>query len=377
MGTNLHTLRAWAEVDLDALRHNVQFVRRTVGPQVKILCSVKADAYGHGLPQIAGILMQAGVDFFGVANAAEALTIRARGRGWNILLLSAALPSEVGMIVTNRFSPSLSSLEEARAFDDEAARQGITLPVHVVIDTGMRRLGFWHASAPEQIARLGQFRHLELRGIYTHYASADCDAAFTARQHRDFLAALDALKARGVSFPLIHAANSAGLLRGPSHHFQLVRPGIMIYGDSPLARFQSELRPALSLKARVTFVKDVGKGQSISYGATCTASRKLRVATVAIGYGDGYPRAASNRAFVLAGGQRCKLLGRVTMDQIMIDVSRLPQIAPGDEVVLIGEQGGKRILPSELARWSDTISYEIFTGITKRVPRIYRGTTAA
>ncbi len=377
MSANPENSRAWAEINLDALRHNVILVRRLVGPGVKILCSVKADAYGHGLPQIAGTLMQSGVDLFGVANVAEALTIRATGKGWNILLLGASLPGEIKTAVTQRFCPSLSSLEEAREFHEEAARQNIILPVHVVVDTGMRRLGFWHETAVEQIAPLAGLKNLELRGLYTHYASADEDAGFTRLQKKHFDRVCKLLAARGIRFPLIHAANSAGILRGKPHHYHLVRPGIMIYGASPLPRFQNELRPALSLKARITFVKNVDKGQSISYGRTFTAPRKLRVATVAIGYGDGYPRQASNRAFVLAGGRRCKLLGRVTMDQIMIDVSKLPAARPGGEVVLIGRQGNQEITAGELAKWSDTISYDIFTGITKRVPRFYLGATAS
>ncbi|MDZ4743583.1 MAG: alanine racemase [Verrucomicrobiota bacterium] len=377
MSTNLENLRAWAEIDLDALRHNVMYARRLVGPEVKILCSVKADAYGHGLPQIAGILMQSGVDLFGVANIPEALTIRTIGKGWSVLLLSAVLPTEIKSAVTNRFSPSLSSFDEARSFNDEALRQGITLPVHVVVDTGMRRLGFWHETASEDIPQLTEFKNLELRGLYTHFASADIDPAFTRIQRQRFLKVRKTLLSQGLDFPLVHCANSAGLLRGSDNHFNLVRPGLMIYGASPMSRFRKELRPALCLKARITFIKDVAKGQSISYGRMFTAKSKMRVATVAIGYGDGYPRQASDRACVLVGGVLCRQLGRVTMDQIMVDVSKLPAVKTGDEVTLIGKQGNLEITADHLAKWSDTISYEIFTGITKRVPRIYRGTTAS
>lgn len=377
MNTNLQNLRAWSEIDLEALRENVLYVRRLVGPEVKILCSVKADAYGHGLPQIARVLMQSGVDLFGVANVPEALTIRNIGKGWNILLLSAVLPGEIKEVVSKRFSPSLSSIQEARLFDEQAARQNIILPVHLIVDTGMRRLGFWHEMATQDILELRELKNLELRGLYTHYASADDDASFTRTQRQRFSKVINELSTHGLDFPLIHAANSAGLLRGRENHFDLVRPGIMIYGSSPISSYQKHLIPALSLKARITFIKEIGKGQSVSYGRIFTAPHKMRVATVAIGYGDGYPRQASNRAFVLAGGRRCKVLGRVTMDQIMIDVSKLPGVQTGDEVVLIGKQGPAQITAGELAKWSDSISYEIFTGITKRVPRIYRGTTAA
>ncbi|MDX2226728.1 MAG: alanine racemase [Verrucomicrobiae bacterium] len=377
MNATAQNLRAWAEIDFEALRSNVHFVRTRVGAGVRIMASVKADAYGHGLPQIAATLMQAGVDMFGVANLAEALTIRHVGEGWHVLLLGAALPGERSEIVAHGLCPSLSSIEEALAFNSEAGRQKVRLPVHAVVDTGMGRLGFWHEDAAAALVEISRMPHLEWRGLYTHFASADDDADFTALQWERFQGLITCLGQQGLRPPLLHASNSAGLLRESRYHLDMVRPGVMIYGSSPLPEYQDCLIAPLSLKSRITFLKEVGPGRTLSYGHTFTAPHKMRVATVSIGYGDGFPRHLSGRAQVLVGGMRCPLLGRVTMDQILVDVSAIPAATPGDEVVLIGTQGGERITADELAGLAGTISYEIFTGITKRVPRLYRGATAA
>lgn len=376
-------LRCWAEVDLDALRGNLAWIRHRVGPQVKILTVVKADAYGHGLKQIAALLMQSGTDIFGVANLAEAHTIRSVGRGWPILMLGACLPDEIEMAVRDDVRPTLSSLAEARAFSEAATRLRKKVAVHVKVDTGMGRLGAGVKQAVELLQAIQALPGLSLEGLYTHYASAEDDASFSREQTRRFREVLTSCEAAGIHIPLIHASNSAALLHEPDATFNLVRPGLLVYGELPQGKrtdttiLRKYFRPALSLKCRVGLVKEIAKGDSLSYGRTFTAPRKMRVATLTAGYGDGYLRAGSNHAEVLVGGRRCRVLGRITMDQTLVDVSRVKEVSTGDEAVLIGRQGEETITAGDLAAWCGTIPWETLTAITYRVPRIYRGGQAA
>jgi alanine racemase len=370
-------------VDLDALRENLAWLRHRVGPPVKLLTVVKADAYGHGLKQIAALLMQGGTDIFGVANLAEAHAIHAVGRGWPVVMLGACLPDEVEAAVREEVRPTISSLAEAHAFSAAAAKLRQTVPVHVKVDTGMGRLGVAPSEAGRLVRQIHGLPGLRLEGIYTHYASAEDDARYTRRQARLFHSLLAELDDAGLRPPLVHANNSAALLFEPDTTFNLVRPGLLVYGVFPPASrrrasvLRAHLRPALSWKCRVGLVKEVPAGAALSYGRTFVAPRRLRVATVTAGYGDGYLRAASNRAEVLIAGRRCRVLGRITMDQMIADVSRVPDAMPGDEVVLIGRQGRAEITVNEVAAWCGTVPWETLTAITHRVPRLYRGTSAA
>jgi alanine racemase len=375
--------RCWAEVSLDALRANLAWIRHRVGRRVKVLTVVKADAYGHGLKQIAAVLMQAGTDYFGVANLAEARAIHSVGAGWPVLMLGACLPDEVQDAVRDHVRPTISSLAEARAFSAAAERFGTRARVHVKVDTGMGRLGTGPEEAVGLARRVAALPGLELEGIYTHFASAEDDAVFTRAQAKLFRTVLNALTLAGMRPPLVHSNNSAALLYEPDTTFNLVRPGLLVYGIVPPGcrpqetSLRRRLRPALSFHARVSLVKEIPKGASLSYGRAFIAPRKLRVATITAGYGDGYLRAGSNRAEVLIRGRRCRVLGRITMDQTVVDVSRVPGVSNGDEAVLIGQQGGQKITANEVATWCGTIPWEVLTGITYRVPRIYRGGQAA
>ncbi len=367
--------RCWVEVDLDALRHNVVAIRRRIG-SVKLMTVVKADAYGHGLAQVASTLMQCGVDAFAVANLAEALVVRhVGGSGWPILLFGSALPFEVAKIVEQNISPTISTLDEARLFETEAALQNKTIPVQVEIDTGMGRVGIWHKDAVEQIAKLAGLPHLRVEALYTHFPSADEDVAESKRGLETFLRVAKQLN---LGVPL-HAANSAALLNLPEAILDAVRPGLLLYGISPTNRSATDVRPVLTFKARVAFVKDVAAERTISYGQTFVAKQPMKIATIAAGYGDGFIRNLSNAAQVLINGQRCPVVGRVTMDQIMVDVTALANVDCGDEVVFIGRQRDAEITASEMANWAGTIAWEVLCGITKtaRVPRVYRGASAA
>lgn len=375
--------RCWAEVDLSALRENLAWLRHRVGPDVRILTVVKADAYGHGLKQIAALLMQSGTDIFGVANLAEAQAIRSVGRGWPILMLGACLPDEVAAAVRDGVMPTLSTPAEAKLFSTTAQQQRRIVEVHVKVDTGMGRLGVAPERALTLVKQISRLPGLKLQGVLTHFAAAEDDAEFTHAQQQRFAQVLAQLSAAGLNAPLIHASNSAALLHEPDACHNLVRPGLLVYGIVPPgtrrspASIQAHLRPALTWKCRVSLVKAVPPGATLSYGHAFTAPRRMRVATLTAGYGDGYLRAASGRAQVLVGGRRCAVLGRVTMDQMLVDVSRVRGVQPGDEAVLIGRQQREEITAAELAAWCGTIPWETLTGITYRVPRIYRGGQAA
>ncbi len=374
--------RCWAEVDLNALRENLAWLRHRVGPGVKIITVVKADAYGHGLKQIAALLMQSGTDVFGVANLAEAHAIRSVGQGWPILMLGACLPDEVETAVRDDVMPTISSRAEAEWFSGAATRLHKMARVHIKIDTGMGRLGVAAEEARDLIEHVWRLPGLKMAGLYTHYSSAEDDARFSKEQRKQFQSLIQSLPgADGLEF--IHANNSAALLFEPDRTGNTVRPGLLVYGVLPAGRrrveskLREQLRPALSWKCRVSLVKEIPKGTPLSYGRTFVAPRKMRVATITAGYGDGYLRAGSNHARVLIGGKRCAVLGRVTMDQMIVDVSRVPQTKAGDEVVLIGRQGDVEITANELAAWCGTVPWEVLTNITYRVPRVYRGGHAA
>jgi alanine racemase len=357
--------RCWVEVDLDAIRQNVALIRQRIAPGTKIMAVVKADAYGHGLAQAAGILMQAGVDAFAVANLTEALALRqVGGPGWPILLLGSALPFELEKIVEQNITATISTLDEARALNAAAGSRRV--PVHIEVDTGMGRVGFWHEEIPEALRQIRALPQLKIEALYTHFPSADDNFEVSRRQLAAFLKVADRRY-------LLHAANSAALLNLPESHLDMVRPGLLLYGIAP------GFRPALAFKARVSYVKAVAAGRTISYGQTFIANRSMKVATISAGYADGFSRSLSNNAQVLIAGRRCPVIGRVTMDQLMVDVTGLENIQTGDEVVFIGRQGGEEISATEVAGWENTIAWEVLCGITKtaRVPRIYRGASAA
>ncbi|HOW66944.1 MAG TPA: alanine racemase [Candidatus Paceibacterota bacterium] len=375
--------RCWAEVDLNALRENLAWLRDRVGPQTKIMTVVKADAYGHGLKQIAALLMQSGTDIFGVANLAEAQSIRSIGRGWPILMLGACLPHEVDTLVRDNVMPTLSSLDEAKLLSAAAEKWRRTVDVHIKIDTGMGRLGVQPDQSLSLIEQVQQLPHLRLQGLYTHFCVVEDDASFSQHQSDLFCGVVREVRKRNLPIPWIHACNSGALLHESSSLFNVVRPGLLVYGIVPSGKriststLRKSVHPALSWKCRISLVKNIAPGTSISYGRIFVADRPLKVATLTAGYGDGYLRAASQKAEVLIRGRRCRILGRITMDQMIADITRVPEAQPGDEVILIGHQGKAQITASELAEWMGTIPWEVFTCITARVPRIYHGSHAA
>jgi len=370
--------RCWAEIKVAALRHNLEVVRESLPEGSAIAAVVKADAYGHGLATVLHAL-EGRVACFAVANVNEALEVRRHLPQARVLLLGPALPEEARAIVEHRFIPSLSSLEEARACAALVARDegAEPLTVHLVVDTGMGRIGVPKGGAVAIAGGIAALPQLALKGISTHLPVADEDEEWTRSQLERWRVVVRTLReATGLPLPVTHSLNSAGIFRfghgsEEEENGSLVRPGLMLYGSAPLPEFQERLRPVLSWKTRVTLVRDVPQGRGISYGRTFVTPSPMRIATLGAGYADGYPRHLSNQgAEVLVGGRRCPLLGRVTMDQIMVDVSKVPEVKPGDEAVLIGRQGEETILAAELAEKAGTIPWEIFTGISRRVVRV-------
>jgi alanine racemase len=362
--------RCWAEIDIEAMRSNLRTIRSMVAEGVRLVVIVKADAYGHGLAEIAPQLDR-DVDLFGVASLSEARTIRSSGACAPILILGPALPEERQSIVDEEFIPTVSTVEEAVGYAEWVSPTQ-QMPIHFVIDTGMGRIGSSEEEADRVFRAIRAIPRLRVAALSSHLPVADEDETYTREQLERFRA----LAAR--LFPDEQPAavlNSAGVMRfgQDAAPGDLVRVGLSVYGVSPLSEFQARFHPAMTFKTRVVLVRSLKTGRSISYGRTFVTPGEIKVATLCAGYGDGFNRHLSGRETdVLIDGCRCRLLGRVTMDQVMVDVTHLERVGPGDEVVLIGRQGDEEILASELAAKAGTIAWEIFTGITKRVVRIYR-----
>jgi alanine racemase len=356
--------RCWAEIDRAALRHNARVVRERIGSS-EMLAVVKANAYGHGLPGVAQALAD-DAHLFGVANLEEALMLR-DSLPHPIVILGPATPEERPIIAERGFIPTISSLEEAQAFDRLRP-----VAVNFKIDTGMGRMGVLQNVALEVFKRATVLPNIEIHSISTHMPVSNEDAEYTRDQIGRFQRIVEQIRAEVPGSYKAHVLQSAGTLAFNPPSFEIVRAGIMLYGISPLPEFRELLKPVMTWKTRICLVRDVPKGSSISYGRTFIAPRKMRVATLSAGYADGYPWHLSNRgAAVLVHGRRCPLLGRVTMDLIVIDASGLDHVQVGDDVVLMGCDGSEEISCAELGERAGTISWEIITRIGARVRRVY------
>lgn len=375
--------RTWAEIDLDALARNFQTVRQAGGGGVKTCCVVKADAYGHGAVRMVQELESLGADWFAVSNLEEALQLRLSGVKKPVLVLGFTPAEEARSLAQHNIAQCVYSTDYAQALSREAQRAGVTVRAHMKIDTGMSRLGFpfqdinRDEGTVKEVKAACALPGLHPQGIFTHFAVSDegpAGDAFTMRQFGCFKEMIEALQREGVTFEVRHCANSAAVFDYPLSHLDMVRAGIVLYGLAPSGdlRSQPELSPVLSLRSVVSHVKTLLPGATVSYGRQFTADREISVATVPVGYADGYPRRLSpGGAQVLIHGKRCPILGRICMDQMMIDVTGLSEVGVGDTVTLIGRDGDEEITAGELAAWEDTISYEVVCGLSKRVPRVY------
>lgn len=362
------TSRCWAEIDLAALRHNARVARERAGPKAALLAVVKANAYGHGLSAMAEALRDE-AQFFGVANLDEAMETRSVVPH-PVIVLGPALPEERAAIVEHGFIPSISNFAEAQEFSRLAV--GSAVSVNCAIDTGMGRMGLEESAVAAALSRVAALPNLTVHSVSTHLPSADEDENYTREQLQRFAVRVAEVRQAMPGEFRVHVLPSAGVLAFADSAYDIVRAGLMLYGISPNPQFQNLLRPAMTLKTRVALLRDLAAGTSVSYGRTFLAPRAMRVATLSAGYADGIPRSLSNRdAAVLIGGRRCPLLGRVTMDLTMVDVTEVPEVALGDEAVLIGRQGGEEILAAEVAERAGTIAWEVFTGIGSRAARVY------
>ncbi len=334
------------------------------------MACVKADAYGHGLLPIARKLVSCGVDALSVASIDEAIALRKAGIRNPILVLGMILEKDSPPLIKYDISQTVSSIELACALDRRASRAGKKIRVHVKIDTGMGRIGVLHHDALEFVRQVCRLKHLDVEGIFTHLACADTNQSFTFYQIEIFEELVARLQSSGIKVRYLHMANSLGIADYPSSHFNMVRPGLILYGLYPRDDFSMKLKPVMSLKTRVVYVKKVPRGWGISYGHTYIAEKDTYIATLPIGYGDGYPRNLSNLAPVIVRDKLLKITGRVCMDQVMIDVGDFP-VKVGDEVVLIGSKAYNQVTAEDLALLSGTIPYEIVCGLGSRVPRVY------
>lgn len=361
-------------VDPSAVRANLGTARRLAGPGVAILAVVKADAYGHGDVETARILCDEGVRHLGVADVAEGARLREAGIAAAIVVLGSVHPEDAAALARHSLTPVVPSLDLLRHLDAYRARHGVEIPCHLKLDTGMGRLGLLPEAIEEWLPELGKLRSVRLEGVLSHFAAAEEPASPSCRgQLRAFRQALERMRAAGHRPAFAHMANSAALMGLPEARFDMVRPGGMLYGiysHPPLAE-RVPLAPALTWKTRVLQLKTLPEHSPVSYGGTFVTRRKSVIATLPVGYADGYKRSLSNKAAVLIRGRRAPVVGRVTMDLTMADVTDIAGVAPGDEVVLLGRQGDEAVSAEEMASWAETISYEILTSISPHIPRRY------
>ncbi|HIV85204.1 MAG TPA: alanine racemase [Candidatus Monoglobus merdigallinarum] len=376
--------RAWAEIDLNALSSNIKEIRRHVGDKTKIMAVVKADGYGHGYLETATAMIENGADALAVAFVDEAIQIRKCGIKAPVLILGYTHPDYADELIEKDIMPCCYTYEMAKAVSDAGQRAGRPGKIHIKIDTGMGRVGYRYnedeevnRSTIEEIVRISKLPSLEIDGIFTHFSVADeDDDGYTRLQFERFKRVCDEVSARGVKINFRHCCNSAALMRFPEYHMDMVRPGIILYGLMPsgfVDRSILKLTPAMTFKAKITNVKTVESGTSLSYGRRFKTEReRTKIATVSIGYADGYSRILSGRAEIIVRGEKCRQVGNICMDQCMIDATAVNNISIGDEAILFGRSsGGEEIPVEEIAGIMGTINYEIVCVVGKRVPRVY------
>lgn len=373
----------WAEIDLNAIAHNVRELRRVISPKARLMVAVKANAYGHGIIEVAKQALKSGADALGVARVGEGIHLREAGIDAPILVFGYTLPSEAARLYEFNLIQTVYSYETARALSDTASSLDIKINIHLKVDTGMGRLGLLPDSrratpadsAVEEVKSIEGLSNLKLEGIFTHFATADwSDKSYAEKQFQIFLNFLDQLHKAGLEFSVKHAANSGAIIDMPQTHLDMVRAGISVYGLYPsdeIDKSRIKLWPAMSLKARIIHLKKVPAGFMVSYGITHKTKKPTTIATIPAGYGDGLSRLMSSNGHMLVHGQRAPIIGRVCMDLTMIDVGHIPEAKIEDEVVVFGHQGNASISADEIAKATNTINYEVVTRISDRVPRVY------
>ncbi len=365
----------WVETDLDAITHNVGEFRRALPARVRIMAVVKADAYGHGALELAGPVLKGGADSFAVAFLEEGIELRLAGVKEPVLLIGYTPPEQISQVIAHNLTQTVFSLETARALSREAVSRQVEVPVHIKVDTGMGRVGLAPGETVAFVEEISRLPGIKAEGILTHLASADEeDLGYTYEQVKSFDKTVESLRAKGLDIPVVHAANSAGALNVADSHYNMIRLGLSLYGYYPSIHTRNDvirLRPAMSFKTRIIYLKKVPPGTFISYGCTYKTDRESVIATIPVGYADGYNRLLSNRGEVLVKGKRAPVVGRVTMDYSMIDVTGIDDIKVYEEVVLYGAMDNDAITVEEVAGKLNTISYELLCAVDKRVSRFY------
>lgn len=370
-------LRCYAEISLEAIGHNIREVKKRLPEGVKLLGVVKANAYGHGAVPVASYLENQ-VDYFATATIEEAVELRENGISAPILILGYVSPSQYGDLVEYDITQTIDSYAQALALEKEAARQNRKAKAHLAVDTGMTRIGFQVTDHDaDEAAKIADLLHIELEGMFTHFSCADQeDKTYCSMQMEKYDKMTALLAERGVTIPLRHICNSAGIMEFDDHRFEMVRSGIITYGIYPSEEVKKErldLIPALSWKSHVIHVKEVGPGIGVSYGATYVTEKPMtRIATVSAGYADGYPRALSNQGCVLIHGKKAPIIGRICMDQMMVDVTDIPDVQVEDVVTLVGTDGDETITIEEIANPAARFDYEMLCDISSRVTRVYK-----
>jgi len=365
--------RAWAEIDLDAIANNIREIRRIISPETKIMGVVKADGYGHGFVETTKVLLNNGVDYLAVATLEEAAQLRKRKFDVPILILGATETESTDDLVEYNVMPTVFNYSFAKALSDSAQKLGRTAGIHIKLDTGMSRIGFLcKDESIDEIIRISKLPNIKIDGIFSHFACSDeKNREYTRMQFDRFCGMCEKLEKNGIKIPIKHICNSAGIMMYPDMHLDMVRPGIIIYGLYPsdeVDKSKLNLKPAMTLKAKVTLVKEVEAGVGVSYGKTYITDKQTKIATVPIGYADGYLRTLSNKAHMLYDGKCVNVIGRICMDQCMIDVSNVNNINIGDEVTIFGTD---IVTADTVAEWMGEINYEIVCMIGRRIPRVY------
>ena len=369
--------RTWAEVDLDAIAHNIKEIRKITNPSAQLMAVVKADAYGHGFLEVTKTLLENGADRLAVATLREGEQLRSRGVQVPILVLGALMEEDIEDYINFNITPNVFSYETAHAISYIAEKKEKVTKIHIKLDTGMSRIGFLtgenNEKVVEEIIKISKLPYIEIEGIFSHFSTSDeYDDSYTRLQFKRFTDVINMLEERGLHIPIKHICNSAAIMMYPEMHMDMVRPGVILYGMYPsdeVDKSKLDLKPAMTLKAKVTLVKEVEPGRGVSYGKEYITDRVTKIATVPIGYADGYLRRLAKDGKMIVHGQQVPIIGRICMDQCMIDVTNVHNIERGDEVILFSDKG---ITVDDLARWLDTINYEVTCVIGKRIPRIYK-----
>lgn len=374
--------RTWAEISLNAIEHNYNVIRNKVADDTKVCCVIKADGYGHGAVELSQIYEKLGADFFAVSNIDEGIEIRKSGSKLPIVILGYTPVSEAENLAEYDISQAVFSLEYAKELSEKCVEEDCICKMHIKVDSGMSRIGFMCQEFPrdeysiEEICEACCLPNLEVEGLFTHFCVSDEDAEgkeFTNKQYENFIHVRDSLKKRGVDISVVHCSNSGAIEDYPETCCDMVRAGIILYGLAPSSKLADrlDLVPAMTLKTVVAFVKEVQKGATISYGRTFTADRKMKIATVPIGYADGFIRQNAKDGYMMVNGKKAKIVGRICMDQTMLDVTDIEDVKTGDEVVVFGTGENGEPTADSLAENTGTINYETVCLVGKRVPRIY------